>query len=331
MKVIINLMKITAIAPANIAFIKYWGKKDEKLHLPMNGSISMNLDSLYTTTTVEFIPGLKNDQIILDNNSEIAVNRMITHLDIMRKISSVNNKAKVVSKNNFPAATGLASSASGFAALTLATSHALGLNLSQKELSIIARLGSGSASRSIPDGFVEWFEGESNETSFAQSIFPRSYWEIVDIVLIVSEKEKDILSEGGHQLAFTSPFYSTRLKYIDNKITKIKNLIKKRDFYHFGQLIEAEALELHAITLTSTLSLIYWLPETLTIIKLIQKWRNQGLSAYFTIDAGSNIHLIAEKKNIKTIINKLKNLKEIKKIIINNPGKGARLSNKHLF
>src|SRR3989344_2976508 len=156
-------MKETAIAPSNIAFTKYWGRKDELLRLPENGSVSMSLSNLLTTTTVEFSKDYEKDEVIINGKTpkDIEIERVVTHLDRVRKLAKINLKAKVSSNNNFPIAVGLSSAASGFAALTLAASKAAGLNLSEKELSILARQASGSACRSIPNGFVEWLDGNT--------------------------------------------------------------------------------------------------------------------------------------------------------------------------
>src|SRR3989344_8081503 len=179
-------MKATTIAPSNIAFIKYWGKKDEVLRLPENGSVSMNLSNLLTTTTVEFNTSLKDDEITINNKRESNKgSRAVKHLDRIRKLAKIETKAKVVTENNFPTGTGLSSSASGFAALTLAGAFAAGLNLSERELSILARQGSGSACRSIPDGFSEWLDGDTNETSYGIFLHPENYWDIVDVVAVV--------------------------------------------------------------------------------------------------------------------------------------------------
>jgi diphosphomevalonate decarboxylase len=325
-------MKATAIAPANIAFIKYWGKKDEKLRLPENGSISMNLSNLTTTTTVEFNPEFKKDLVvindIIDQNES---RRVIKQLDLIRKRANIFQKAKVISKNNFPKGTGLSSSSSGFAALTLAASKAVGLDLSEKELSILARQGSGSSCRSISDGFVEWLDGDSTETSYAVTLYPPNYWAIVDVVAIISQEKKDISSSEGQKLVSTSPFFRTRLTHIKEKINHMKKILKSKNFTEFGELIEEEALELHAIMLTSTPSLIYWLPETVKLMKAVKKWRQEGLEVYFTVNTGQDIHLMIEEKNTEPLIKKLKKIQEIKNIIINRPAIGARLVNKHLF
>ena len=325
-------MKATAVAPSNIAFIKYWGRKDEILRLPENGSISMNLSDLLTTTTVEFNPDFKKDLIIInDKKEEGEGSRVVKHLDRIRKLVKINYRAKVVSQNNFPTGTGLSSSASGFAALTVAGAKAAGLNLSEKELSILARQGSGSACRSIPDGFVEWLDGDTNETSYAVSLYPHSYWDIVDVVTIVSKNKKDVSTTEGQKLAGSSPFFPLRLERINERIKLIKKYLKEKDFKNFGELIEQEALELHAIMLTSSPSLIYWLPGTLKVMHAVKRWREEGLQVYFTVNTGQDIHLICQKKDIEKVVRKAKEVSDVQKTIINYPSKGARLTKNHLF
>ncbi len=325
-------MKATAIAPSNIAFTKYWGRKDEKLRLPANSSIAMCLSNLLTITTVELSPTYKKDQIIINGVQETGeVERVIKHLDHIRKIAGINLKAKMVSKNNFPSGTGLASSASGFAALTLAAVKAAGITLSEKQISILARQGSGSACRSIPSGFVEWLDGDTSDTSYAIQIFPSNWWKIANVVAIISQKKKEVSSSIGHQAAYSSPFMATRVANMPEKNKLIKKLIKEKDFKKFGELIEREALEFHAITLTQNPPLIYWTPGTVLLMKLIQKWRNEGLLVFFTLDTGQDIHLICERKNVEKVKAKLKQVEEVKKIIVNTPGGGTRLSKNHLF
>lgn len=325
-------MKATAIAPANVGLIKYWGRKNEELRLPENGSISVNLSNLKTTTTVEFCDEQKVDEISINGvRNEGEQSRVIKHINRIRKLAKINNRVKVMSGNNFPTSTGLSSSSSGFAALTLAGTKAAGLTLSEKDLSILARQGSGSACRSIPDGFSEWVSGDSSETSYATSIYAADYWDIVDVVAIVSDGAKDVSSTEGQKLTGTSPFYQTRLSHINEKIIAIKKFIKEKNFISFGELIEAEALELHAIMLTSNPSLIYWTPGTLKIMKAVKKWRSEGLPVYFTINTGQDIHLFCESENEQRLVLELKKISDVKDIIINYPAIGARLSDKHLF
>ncbi|OGH20116.1 MAG: diphosphomevalonate decarboxylase [Candidatus Levybacteria bacterium RIFCSPHIGHO2_02_FULL_37_13] len=318
-------MKATSVAPSNIAFIKYWGKRDEDLKIPLNGSISMNLSNLLTTTTVEFNPDFKKDLIIINDQEEgDEGSRVIKHLDRIRKLAKIKHKAKVISKNNFPTGTGLSSSASGFAALTLAASKAADLSLSEKELSILARQGSGSACRSIPDGFVEWLDGNTNETSYAVSIFPPDYWDIVDVVAVVSKDKKEISTTEGQKLAKSSPFFPARLSKIKDKIKLMKKHIQEKNFTLFGELVEQEALELHAIMLTSIPSLVYWLPGTLKVMHAVKRWRQEGLQVYFTVNTGQDIHLICQKKDAEKVVNKAKEIPDVTQTIINYPSNGAR-------
>lgn len=327
------MSKETAIAPSNIAFTKYWGRKDESLRLPANGSISMCLSNLLTTTTVEFSENYTKDELILNGKTpkEEETERVIKHLDRIRKLANLNQKAKVVSNNNFPIAVGLSSAASGFAALTLAAAKAAGLNLSEKQLSILARQASGSACRSIPAGFVEWLDGNTSETSYAKQIFPASYWKIADVVVVVSTARKEVSSSQGHAAAKSSPFMAVRLGRMKEKNNRVRKLIKEKNLTSLGELIEQEALELHTIMLTQYPPLIYWTPGTLTIMKLVSSWRAEGIPVYFTINTGQNIHLICEQKDAKKVEGELRQLDFVKEIIINTPGEGARLSQNHLF
>ncbi len=325
-------MKITTKAPANIAFIKYWGKKDKILRLPANNSISMSLSNIFTITTVEFSKGLTNDKIEINGgqlNSE-EEERIVKHLDKIRFLAKIKDFARVVTKNNFPKGTGIASSASGFAALTLAASKSAGLNLSEKELSIIARQGSGSACRSIPDGFTEWIAGNSSETSFAHSIFPANWWKICDITVLISKTSKKVSSSEGHDLAESSPFYPVRIADMENKVSEIKKALKEKNFEKFGEILEEEAINMHAVMMTSRPAILYWLPKTLELILLIREWRSNNLPIFFTIDAGPSVHLICEKENEMKVTQMLSK-SGFKDFIVNNPSSGAKLVDDNLF
>lgn len=326
-------MKTTAIAPSNIAFTKYWGRKDEVLRLPENASISMSLSNLLTTTTVEFSDQYTKDELILNGQTpkDIELERVTKHLDRIRTLANIQQKAKVSSNNNFPIAVGLSSAASGFAALTLAAVKAAGLNLSEKELSILARQASGSACRSIPSGFVEWLDGNTSDTSYATQIFPPDHWAIADVVAVVSTVRKEVSTSLGHTKAQSSPFMSLRLSRMKDKNEKVKKLIKEKNLKELGELIEQEALELHSIMLTQYPPLIYWTPGTLMIMKMVSQWRNEGIPVYFTLNTGQNIHLICEMDDAKKVKAKLEELDFVNEIIVNTPGEGARLSQNHLF
>ncbi len=325
-------MKATAIAHPNVALIKYWGRKNETLRLPTNGSISINLSEMTTTTTVEFSEKFITDEITINDEAVTdESDRAIKHLGRIRTLAKSDLKAKVVSKNNFPSSTGLSSSSSGFAALTIAATHALGLELSEKELSILARQGSGSACRSIPDGWVEWKDAETSEESFASSFFPPEHWSLVDVVAVVSTEKKDVPTSVGQKLAQTSPFFSARQTSMQQKILELKTYIKERNFEKFGETVEAEALNMHAVMITSNPSLIYWSVGTLSLMKQVKKWRSEGLPAYFTINTGQDIHILVEEKNTPILIEKLNTVSYVKKVIKNSISQGACLIQTHLF
>lgn len=329
-----TLAKKTSVqAPANIAFIKYWGKENEFLRLPNNDSLSMNISGAYTTTTVEFLPGLQKDDISYKDEtiSEQEQLRISEHLDRLRAIGKTRMYAKVVTKNSFPKGTGIASSASGFAALTLAASSALSLSLSEKELTILARLGSGSACRSIPDGFVLWHRGNSSETSYAESVYPSSYWKLYDILVIVTHERKKISSTEGMKNAYTSRFWKQRLTNVPKRIAMIKQALQKKDMVLLGTCIEEDCLEMHKVMQTQNPPLLYWNKITNRIMDAVCAWRKEGIRAYFTIDAGPNVHLICQEDQKDKVMDKLNKIKDVDSIVVNTVAPGAQRVQTHLF
>jgi diphosphomevalonate decarboxylase len=283
--------KATAVANPNIAFIKYWGKTDDILNLPANPSVSMNLAALTTVTTVEFRPDLSSDMVTLDQQPAGggALARVVAHLDRVRALAGVQDRAWVASSNDFPAGTGLASSASAFAALSLAATRAAGLQLEEGALSRLARLGSGSACRSVPAGFALW-EGDSDGTSFAWQVAPPEYWDLHDVVAILSYQHKAVGSLDGHALAPTSPLHHARVAAVPALLATVTAGIEQRDLDRMGPAIETDALAMHGVMMTSNPSLLYWLPATVTVLQAVRAWRGQGLGVYATMDAGPNVH-----------------------------------------
>lgn len=324
--------KASALAPSNIAFIKYWGKRNPRLNTPFGGSISMNLSEYQTTTTVQFTQ-LNRDEVVIDG--EVAVGkeevRVARHIDRIRSLAGVRLGAQVESRNNFPVGVGIASSASGFAALTLAATRASGLRLSQKRLSALARLGSGSACRSIPDGFVEWVTGRRDQESYAFSIHPPDYWDIRDVVVLVSTKKKSVGSSEGHALARTSPFFRARIRSLDDRLRRLKRALRERDFSAFGRLVEEEALNMHAVMLTSTPPLVYWEPGTLAVMKQVGVWRARGMESYFTLDAGPTVHVMCRAGDAEVLARRLRRIPGVIEVSVNRPAVGARVVKEDLF
>ena len=325
--------KATATAGANIAFIKYWGQRDAVLRIPLNNSISMTLDAAATVTTVQFQSGLERDQLILNGYPALEEGRVraARHLDVIRELAGVSLKARVESRNNFPTGAGIASSASGFAALTAAACEAAGLNFSMEDLSRIARLGSGSACRSIFGGFVEWEAGSGHEDSFARPMAPPDHWELADVIAVVSEAQKAVSSSAGQELAQSSPFMEARLQQVRRWLPEMRKAIEEKNLSVFGEMIEAEALSMHAVMMTSAPSLIYWSEGTLTLLHAVRTWREAGLPAYFTIDAGPNVHIITERSIVPAVLEKVRGVAAVKKTIVCGPGEGVRLLPEHLF
>ena len=317
----------TAQANPNIAFIKYWGNRDNTLRLPMNGSISMNLDGLYTRTSISFQPSLPFDQLII-NGHEITgtgLNRVAYILDIVRGMANIHEHAEIVSENNFPAGAGIASSASAFAALAMAGSKAAGLNLSEADLSRLARRGSGSASRSIPGGFVEWQVGTSDDDSFAFSIAPADHWKLVDCIAIVSASHKKTGSTEGHAIAPTSPLQAARVADTPRRLALCRNAILNKDFESFASIVELDSDIMHSVMMTSTPALHYWKPASLAVMNAVRQWRSEGLSACYTVDAGANVHVICLEAESQNVNKRLREMDGVEDVLVARAGGPAKI------
>ncbi len=320
-------LKATALAHPNIAMIKYWGNRDEMLHLPANGSLSMNLAGLETVTTVEFLPELREDELWLDGMPEVgpAQRRVSGHLDHVRQQAGLNLRARVDSHNNFPMGAGIASSASAFAALTLAGAAAAGLALSERELSGLARRGSGSACRSVPGGFVEWQAGTSHADSFAYSVAPPSHWALADVIAIVSQQHKTVGSAAGHPLAATSPLHAAQVAGAPARLEQCRTALLARRFDDLAKVVEADSNGMHAVMMTSAPPLFYWEPGTLEIMKAVPAWRAEGLPVCYTVDAGPNVHCLCLAEAAPEAARRLREMPSVHQVRVATPGGAARL------
>ena len=287
-------MHSEAIAHPNIALIKYWGNREDALRIPANGSISLTLGGLENRMSVRFDDRLDSDSLII--NGEPAepemIDRASAHLDLLRGMADVADFALMESKTNFPLGAGLASSAAAYAALTVAGASALGLELDQKELSRIARRGSGSAARSIHGGFVELLAGDSDQASYALQIAPEDHWQILDLVVIVEEGVKHTGSSAGHTLATSSPLQESRVADAPRRLQSCRNAILERDFKSLSQVVERDSDMMHAIMMTSEPPLHFWTGETLQVMTAVRNLRAEGVSVCYTIDAGPNVHCL---------------------------------------
>ncbi len=316
----------TALAHPNIAFIKYWGNRDNALRLPVNGSISMNLDGLFTRTTVTFNSSQRDSLII--NDRAVAgkgLERVSTMLDLVRGMANMNECAEVSSSNNFPAGAGIASSAAAFAALALASSRAAGLTLSEAQLSRLARRGSGSASRSIPSGFVEWKMGTGDDDCVAVSIAPPEHWNLVDCVAIVNATHKKTGSTEGHAIAGTSPLQNARVNDAPRRLEFCRNAILKKDFEAFANIIEHDSDMMHAVMMTSNPPLMYWQAATVGIFHAVREWRANGLPAAYTVDAGANVHVICLGEHAKETEKRLREIPGVSDVLVAGVGGAAKI------
>lgn len=331
-------MKATAHANINVALTKYWGKRDKKLHLPQNGSVSVTFDDYGTTTTAEFSEKYTNDSFFLDGEDLTTgkeFSRILDSLDLIREKAGITLKAKIVSKNKVITAAGLASSASGGAALVAAAVKASGLNLSPEEISILTRRNSGSATRSIKGGFVEWTKGEKEDgtDSIAMQIVDENYWPEFRIIATVTNREqKKVLSRAGmEQTVENCPFYEGWLKTAQKDIDDVKQSIKSKNFSMLGKISEHSALKMHSMMMTTKPAIIYWEPATMAVMHSIIGWREEGLESYFTIDAGPQVKVLCLQKDVVKLQDKLNKVDGVLETIVCKVGKGIEYTEKHLF
>ncbi len=322
--------RATVSAPANIAFVKYWGARDLERALPYHPSISMTLEVCRSTTTVE-AGGTGDDRVFLaaeDGSLRPAdaafAGRVLRHLEAIRRATGRRERFRVATRNSFPSAAGLASSASGFAALAAAAVGALGLEPTPEELSILARLsGSGSAARSVRGGFVEWPSGDDPEAPAAE-LAPASHWPLVDLVALVETGPKEVSSLEGHRRAPTSPGFEPRLARLPDRLAAVRRAIEDRDLDALGPLLERDALELHAVAMTSEPPILYWQPGTLEVLHAVRALRGNGTAAYVTMDAGANVHVICEPTAEAVVARRLETLSGVLGVIADRVGHGPR-------
>ncbi len=320
-------MHATAQAHPNIAFIKFWGLADEAQRIPTNGSISMNINSLRTKTTVEFDTALKQDALVLDGQfvTGEGLARVGQFLNRVRKLAAEPIFARVISENSFSAGAGLASSASGFAALTLAATAALSLQLTERQLSSLARFGSGSASRSIPAGFVEWVAQPQPGETYATSIAPPEHWALVDCIAIIDKSHKAVGSELGMRAAATSPFQKARVDDANRRLNLCRSAVHECNFDRLSAVTELDSNMMHAVMMTSNPPLYYWQPTSFAVMSAVKGWQKEGLPVTFTLDAGPNVHVITPKPYANEVIEHLSRIEGVLEVLSGGPGGPANL------
>ncbi len=317
---------VTWASPSNIALVKYWGKK--KNQIPENPSISFTLNNCKTTTTLHFYKKENQDSfsfdVFLDGDKkddfkpkiETFFKRIEVYLPFLKDYHFT-----IETSNTFPHSSGIASSASGMSALSMCLmsvekmlSPETTTDYFNKKASFLARLGSGSACRSVEGDLIVW--GEYPEIEGSSNLFGTKYPYKVhenfknyqDTILLVDKGEKQVSSTVGHNLMHNHPFAEQRFKQANGNLSKLIDVFKSGDIFAFIEIIESEALTLHAMMMTSLPYFILMKPNTLEIINKIWQFRqNTGLPVSFTLDAGANVHVLYPEKDASEILEFIKN------------------------
>lgn len=298
-----------ARAYVNFALIKYWGKKDEARRLPHQSSLSFTVDKLYTDTLILFDDNLKEDNIIINGNINLeAEKRVVKYLNILRDELNVNTFVHFNSNNNVPTAAGLASSASSFASIALAFSKEAGLDLSKEELSRLARLGSGSASRSIYSNFAIWSTG-TDLTSVAKPLDIK--WpEFRIVVLMIDKNKKRASSTNAMEVSVKNKdLYPNWVKESKKDLDDMIDALNKKDIDLVGKIAEKNSNHMH--DLIESTKITYKTKDSLEAIKRIENLRERNISAYYTMDAGPNVKIITTEKYVSDILEEFSDIETL--------------------
>jgi diphosphomevalonate decarboxylase len=322
-------MQATACAQPNIALVKYWGKRDAALNLPAAGSLSITLDALHTRTHLRFDPALAADDIVLNGQRDAEqVRRIGAFLDLFRERAQIDTRAHVESGNDFPTGAGLASSASGFAALAIAADRALGLGSDKSELSMLARRGSGSAARSIFGGFVEMGAGTCDDgaDAFATPLLDAAAWPLQVVIAITTRERKATSSRAGMQATQrTSPYYRSWIETVPGDLAIARDAVRTRDFEKLAYVSEASCLAMHAVMLATRPGLIYWNGATLDGMQRIRTMQAEGVGVFFTIDAGPQLKAVCLPEAAARVADALRDVAGVEDVLVSGLGEGARI------
>ena len=319
-------MQTVAVAHPNIALVKYWGKADVERNVPAVGSISITLDTLTTTTRVRFDPGLDGDRFILNGEptSGGRAARVGICLDLFREHRPELPPVLVESENTFPTAAGLASSASGFAALATAVNGALDRPLPQPDVSEICRRCSGSSPRSLYGGFVELeVDGDATEV---RPILDRGEWPLEVVIAVTSTAGKHVGSSAGMELTRrSSPFYEAWVDGSTRDLDDAREAIAARDFDGLTAVAEASCLKMHAVAMAARPGLVYWNGVTLECLHRVRAMRGEGAAVFFTIDAGPQVKAVCQPGTSDHVAAALGSIPGVVDVLRCGLGDGARV------
>jgi phosphomevalonate decarboxylase len=321
-------MKATSEAHPIQGLIKYHGLVDPIRRIPFHDSISICAEAMKTTTTVETDSHLIEDEITI-NGIDLdgkAKDRVLVVLNELRRTARVQDKIRVVSENSVLQGKGLGFSASGFAALGVAVSKALGMSLDYVKLSEIVRLGAGSATRSLAGGYALWYANK-NGRSYAEQLAPP---DALDLGMVVVPVPSEVRTDEAHEEVLGSPLFDIRLKRIREMVETMKRAIYLKDAASVARLAEEDTLNLHATTMTGKYHMVLWEPETLKIIKEVVAMRADQISAWYSIDTGPSVFINAHTRNLAEIASRIKKV-GFNNIIVSKVGDKPRIIDNHLF
>jgi diphosphomevalonate decarboxylase len=313
---------VTAAACANIALVKYWGKASVAENLPAAGSLSLTLEALRTTTTVEL--GGAADALTLDGAPQTgkALARITKLADLVRAMAGREDRVQVRSDNAFPTAAGLASSASAFAALSVGLTKAFGVSLSARELSVLARKGSGSAARSIFGGFVRMTDGAGAHAYPIEG----AGLELWAVIAVAEAKAKVIGStEGMERTKATSPYHAAWIDTVNRDLAAAERALRAGDIDALATIVEGNCLAMHANAMAARPGIIYFRAPTLFAIEAVRGLRAEGTPVFFTIDAGPHVVAFTPKAHVEAVAPVLRAHREIADVIVSGPGSGATI------
>ena len=328
-----------AVAPSNIALVKDWGKRDEATQWPANDSLSMTLSESQTITTARRTSD-GFDSFSMSGHTlhsrEDADHKIFHHLNRVRESLNVSGRLEIISENTFPTGCGIASSASGFAALTLASAAALTgesawdalatRGATRTKLADWARMGSGSAGRSLLGGFSRWNTGEHANAQTIRQEFTQDHWDLADVIVVLSSQEKHTSSSEAHRAAWGSPLFAARLAGVPERIKIVTQAIRERELPLLGREIEADAMEMHAVAMTGSPAINYFSEDTIRFTAWVRKQRGAGnFPAWFTIDAGPNVHLICRQSDASDIATTIRKEWKNAKLIMDRVGSGPTI------
>jgi diphosphomevalonate decarboxylase len=318
-------MRASAIAHPNVALIKYWGKRDAAANLPAVGSLSVTLGALRTETTVSFDASLRVDVLVLNGVEQPAeLPRLSACMDALRRLAGRDTRAEIVSENDFPTGAGLASSASGYAALVTAAAAALGIDAEDPRLLDIARIGSGSAPRSLFGGMA-LLRNAGDGTTCEQLIAPDD-WALSVIVAVTTEAPKATTSRDGMELSrLTSPYYDAWVESHAADLDRAVGFVSERDFDALAELAEHNCLKMHAVMTTTRPPLLYWSPTTVGALHAVRALRERGVPVFFTIDAGPQVKAVCPAEVADEVAAALAAVPGVVRIIAGELGYGARV------